>query len=216
MPSHRLWAFERGVFWALDLEERAPLATTHAPAASVTCEEARPEVEATLAQAMGPSEMGEIRRRFAAGSRCYVARDVGGAIAGYGWVSRGEERIGELERSFRLPPDAVYIWDCATLPPYRQRGVYTALLEAMVSALRSEGARRIWIGASRANRPSLRGFARAGFHPVASVTFVRALGLRRLWLRAEPDAPPALVAEAREALREGAASAEHARSARVR
>ncbi|HEX2349530.1 MAG TPA: GNAT family N-acetyltransferase [Ktedonobacterales bacterium] len=216
MPSHRLWAFERGVFWALDLEERAPPATTHVPAAPVTCEEARPDGEAALAQAMGLSEMGEIRRRFAAGSRCYVARDVSGAIAGYGWVSRGEERIGELERSFRLPPDEAYIWDCATLPPYRQRGVYTALLEAMVSALWGEGVRRIWIGSSRDNRPSLRGFARAGFQPVARVTFVRALGLRRLWLTAEPDTSPALVAETRDALREGAASAEHATSARVR
>lgn len=215
MPSHRLWAFERGVFWALDsvsVEERAPAKL----AASVTCEEARPEAAATLAQAMGLAESGEIRRRFAAGSRCFVARDVGGAIASYGWVSRGEERIGELERSFRLPPDEAYIWDCATLPPFRQRGVYTALLVAMVSALWGEDVRRIWIGASRDNRPSLRGFARAGFQPVASVTFVRALGLRRLWLRAEPGASPALVVEAREALREGAASAEHATSARVR
>jgi ribosomal protein S18 acetylase RimI-like enzyme len=214
MPSHRLWAFERGVFWALDLEEWPPI-TTQTPAVSVTCEEARPDGEAALAQAMGLSEMGEIQRRFAAGSRCYVARDVGGAIAGYGWVSRGEERIGELERTLRMAPDAVYIWDCATLPPYRRSGVYTALLVAMARALRGEGVRRIWIGASRDNRPSLRGFARAGFQPVARVAFVRALGLRRLWLMAEPDAPPALVAEAREALREGAASAEHATSARV-
>jgi len=56
MPSHRLWAFERGVFWALDLEERAPPATTHVPAAPVTCEEARPDGEAALAQAMEKKE----------------------------------------------------------------------------------------------------------------------------------------------------------------
>lgn len=208
MPSHRLWAFERGVLWALDLEdmeERAPAmpASPHASAAPLICQEARPgtdEAEERLARAMGLAEASEIRRRFAAGSRCFVARVGDGDIAGYGWVSRGEERIGELERTLRMRPEEAYIWDCATLPPYRRRGVYTALLLAMADALRGAGVRRVWIGAARGNRPSLGGFARAGFQPVASVTFLRALGLRRFWLRAEASAQPALVAEARRAL----------------
>lgn len=222
MPSHRLWAFERGVLWTLDLgdrAERAPVmpASPRASAAPLNCQEARPgtdEAEAALAQAMGLAESGEIRRRFAAGSRCFVARGDDGRVAGYGWVSRGEERIGELERTLRMAPDEAYIWDCATLPPYRHRGVYTALLLAMAEALRSEGARRLWIGAARGNRPSLRGFARAGFQPVASVAFLRALGLRRFSLRAEPDAPSALVAEARRALLGEPAGAERVTPAR--
>lgn len=208
MPSHRLWAFERGVLWALnleDLEERAPATPTppHASAAPMICEETHLEADeaaALLAQAMGLAGSSEIRRRLAAGNRCFVARGDGGVVAGYGWVSRGEERIGELERTLHMAPGEAYIWDCATLPPYRRRGVYTTLLLAMVEALRGEGARRLWIGAARGNRPSLRGFARAGFEPVARVAFLRALGLRRFWLRAEPGAPPTLVAEARRAL----------------
>jgi GNAT superfamily N-acetyltransferase len=219
MPSHRLWAFERGVLWALDLEERAPAmpASPYASAAPVICAEARPgadEAEAALARAMGLAEAGEIRRRFAAGSRCFVARGSDGHIAGYGWVSRGEERIGELERTLRMRPDEAYIWDCATLAPYRRRGVYTALLLAMADALGGAGVRRLWIGAARGNRPSLGGFARAGFQPVASVTFLRALGLRRFWVRAAPNAPAALVVEARRALLGEPVGAQRVASAR--
>ena len=210
MLSHRLWTFERGVLWALEADNAAPAAT---PRAEVTFAEAtaeRASIEAALAQAMELAEPDEIRRRFEAGSRCFVAlvageigSEIGSEIAGYGWVSRGVERIGELERWFRMQPDEAYIWDCATLPPYRRRGVYAALLGHMASLMREDGVRRVWIGAARDNHPSLRGFARAGFQPVASVAYTRALWLRYFWLTPEPDAPPGLVAAARWALASG-------------
>lgn len=215
MLSRRLWAFERGVLWTLEIGGDPPAA---APRAEVTFGEAtaeRASIEAALAQAMELAEPDEIRRRLAAGSRCFVALvageiggEIGGEIAGYGWVSRGVERIGELERWFRMQPDEVYIWDCATLPPYRRRGVYAALLVHMVSMMRADGVRRVWIGAARDNHASLRGFARAGFRPVASVAYARALWLRYFWLTPEPDAPPDLVAAARWSLASGSSGAD--------
>lgn len=207
MTSRRLWTVERGALWALEFDDTLPAA---APRAAITCAEAPLALangEAALAQAMAMTGPAEIRRRLAAGSRCFVALSGGelsgeraGEIAGYGWVSRGAERIGELERWLRMQPDEAYIWDCATMPPYRRRGVYAALLRHMVSVLRADGVRRVWIGAARDNHPSLRGFARAGFHPVAGVVYRRALGLRSFRLIAERDASPALVAAARRAL----------------
>ncbi|MGZ3602009.1 MAG: N-acetyltransferase family protein [Ktedonobacterales bacterium] len=196
MPFRRLWAYEHGTLWTMVLDGAAP-APVAAP--SVTFGEAMPEAAESLALAMGPDELPEVRRRFAGGRRCFVAR-VEGDIAAYGWVSQGVEQIGELERSLHMRPDEAYLWDCATLPAYRRKGLYTALLEHIAATLRSEGMRRLWIGTSLQNRPSLQGMAAAGFRPVITVRFVRILTLSHLWVSGEATAPPAHVADAQQAL----------------
>lgn len=199
MSSHRLWAFEAGALWAMDPRDSPP---TRLPApgrvSSARVSEASRDDGKALAWMMGATR-DEVERRFAAGSRCFVAR-IEDALAGYGWVSHGAERIGELERSLRMKPGEAYIWDCATLPPYRHQGVYTALLLAMTATLRGEGGGRIWIGAALANRPSLRGFARVGFRPALTIYYLRLLQATYTWMTRAQGAPPALYADARWAL----------------
>jgi ribosomal protein S18 acetylase RimI-like enzyme len=134
--------------------------------------------------------------RFTGGRRCYAAWD-GDRIAAYGWASRGSECVGELERAFHMAPDEAYIWDCVTLPEYRGRGLYSALLAYMFSELRDAGVRRIWIGASLDNQPSIKGFMNAGFRPAIKLVYGRLLALRCAWVIAYPDAPGPLVAAAR-------------------
>lgn len=194
MPAQRLWAYERGELWALgfDRDIPAPVAL-----AGVAFGEAALADGARVAAAMGAPA--EAQARFAIGSRCFIAQ-IAGEIACYGWVSQGCERIGELERELRMLPGEAYIWDCATLEPFRRRGLYSALLRFMVATLRAEGANRLWIGASTHNEPSLRAFASAGFQPAVQVTFARLLSLRHFWVNGVAGAPPALVAYARQAL----------------
>lgn len=197
MPSQPLWAYERGALWAMDLD-----AATQAPArphAVATFSEAAPAAAGTLAAAMGLAEPREAQRRFTRGSRCFVAW-IEGAIAGYGWVSQGEEEIGELERVLRMRPGEAYIWDCATLEPFRRRGIYSALLGHIVATLRREGLQRLWIGASLGNQPSLKGFANAGFQPAITILYIRLLRVSHSWLIGAASAPPALIADARWAL----------------
>ena len=196
MPAQRLWAYERGALWVMTLDHDIPPPVT---LAGVAFGEAAPADAAEVAAAMGLSAPAEALERFGAGSRCFTAR-VAGEIACYGWVSWGSERIGELERVLRMRPDEAYIWDCATLEPYRRRGIYGALLRFMVATLRAEGANRLWIGASTRNEPSLRAFASAGFRPAVGVTFARLLSLRHLWVSGAAGAAPTLVAYARRAL----------------
>lgn len=196
MLSRRLWAYEHGTLWAMDLDGRAPAPVT---ALAAKFSEMSPEAAATIAEAMGPEELSEVSRRFAAGSRCFVAR-LEGAIVAYGWVSQGMERIGELERSLHMRPDEAYIWDCVTLPPFRRQGLYTALLGYIVAVLREEGMRRLWIGTSLQNRPSLQGMATAGFQPVIKVMYIRLLRVSHAWVIGEAHAPPAQVAAAQQAL----------------
>jgi GNAT superfamily N-acetyltransferase len=131
-----------------------------------------------------------------------VAR-VAAEIAAYGWVSEVVESIGELERPFHIRKGEAYIWDCATLPRYRRQGLYTALLHATVSTLWREGARRLWIGASLGNHPSLRGMASAGFQPVIKMTYVRLFRFKHVWVSNYPSASPMVAVEARRGLLTG-------------
>lgn len=198
MLSRRLWAYEHGTLWAMDLDNHGD-APARRTAQAVLFSEAPPETAGSIAAAMGLEEPSEVRRRFAAGSRCFVAR-VEGDIVAYGWVSQGMEQIGELERSLHMRPDEAYIWNCATLPAFRRQGLYTALLGYIVAVLREEGMRRLWIGTSLQNQPSLQGMAAAGFQPVIKVMYIRLLRVSHAWVMGEASAPPAQVAAAQRAL----------------
>lgn len=201
MPFPRPWASERGTLWALDLDALGPAGPPTPPTQpGITFGELTPDDVVPLAQAMGASDPQVVRERLAAGRRCFAA-SVAGEIAAYGWVSLGSERIGELERTMRMRPGEAYIWECATLPAWRERGLYTGLLRHIVATLRGEGLRRLWIGASLDNTPSIRGFRAAGFRPAVRLVYLRVLGLRYNRLVADTTAPAALVADAREVLR---------------
>jgi len=190
-------AYERGALWAMDL--MGHVATPVVPQVAAIFGEVRHDAAEQLATAMGLSDAEAVRWRFAAGRRCFVAW-VDGAIAAYGWVSQGMEYIGELERPLRLRAGEAYIWDCATLPPYRRQGLYRALLGHIAIRLRGEGMQRLWIGASLGNQPSIRGFRAAGFMPVVRVISVRLGSLCCLWLAGYSATPDSLIADARRAL----------------
>ncbi len=156
----------------------------------------REDVE-TIAHAMGLPDPAHVLHRLASGKKCYAAR-MDGEIAVYGWVSRSVECVGEIEHEIRLQPEEAYIWDCATLPRYRRNGYYTALLSFITARLQKEGTKRVWIGSSLDNYPSLRGFARAGFRPVITLYFARLFNLSVLWVTGDPSAPGYLVESARQ------------------
>jgi GNAT superfamily N-acetyltransferase len=193
----RGWAFERGTLWVHDTAGAPPAPV--AARVAVDFGEVQRDASAALAAAMGTPDVEAIRRRFSGERRCFVAW-VDGAIGAYGWASRGSEWVGELERAFRLQGDEAYIWDCVTLPGYRGRRLYSALLAFMLGQLRRAGVRRTWIGASLDNRPSIKGFANAGFQPVIKLTYMRLLGLRCGWLTGHRGADGQLVAAARRVL----------------
>ena len=199
LSYHHPWAFERGTLWARECDGNGDGAVLVAPKIRATLGEVYSEAADELATAMGFADSAQALRRFGGGRRCFVAR-VDGSIATYGWVSRGVERIGELERTLRMAPAEAYIWDCATLPHYRGQRLYCALLSHIAATLCHDGAQRLWIGAALSNAPSIRGFAAAGFQPVLRLTYLRLLGVRHLQIVGAPTAPPELVVRARASL----------------
>lgn len=195
--SRRAWAFERGTLWVAELD--GEIASPVLPNLEAGFGEVRRESAELLAAAMGLPNPEPVVQRFAAGRRCFAAW-VADRIAAYGWVSQGVECIGELERKIHMSPGEAYIWDCVTLQPYRRRRLYSALLSHVLVALRREGVQRAWIGSSLDNRPSIRGFANAGFQPVITLLYARLFNLRCVWMIGHRAAPGPLVAAARRAL----------------
>jgi GNAT superfamily N-acetyltransferase len=111
----------------------------------------------------------EVRRRLRAGHRPYLAYIEGTPVA-YGWVATRQAEIGELGLNFKLPGTHRYLWDFATLPAWRGRGIYPHLLQAILTAERGQ-ADHFWIIYAPENRPSGAGIHKAGLTPVAQLSF---------------------------------------------
>ena len=192
MGQHAWWTRELGTLWVYDCERTPPTLVTARSAARF--QEVDDELCEQLSAVMGFSHPRHVQERLQAGKRCFAAI-IDGAIVSYAWASRGCEHIGELERVLVLPEGEYYIWDCATVPAYRRRRLYAALLSHTLAKLREEGVRRVWIGASRANRPSIRGIALAGFSPAVSTFYARLWQIRYLRLALPASATPTLAAD---------------------
>jgi ribosomal protein S18 acetylase RimI-like enzyme len=182
-----------GTIWALDLDKPVlPLA----PRVAAVFHRLDSGSLPTLSAYLDGKAAQEFGHRLAAGKRAYTAR-VAGELAAYGWVSFNEEFVGELNLRLHLLPGEAYIWDCVTLPAYRRKGLYSALLSYIIAQLHQEGLRRVWIGADLDNLPSQRGIARAGFHHVADLLIERVRTMRLAWVQGRPGIPERLVIEAR-------------------
>lgn len=86
----------------------------------------------------------------------------------YGWSAVQRAEIGEIGCSFVVPDSDRYLWDFATLPAWRGRGLYPHLLQAILAA-ESVAAQRFWIAYLPQNNASERGIVKAGFRPVGAV-----------------------------------------------
>ena len=184
-----------GTIWAFDLDQPIPGIK---PIIDATFYRVESESITELTSVMGADASTEILKRFKSGRRCYVAHTED-KFAAYGWVSFNEEFIGELNLRLRLLPGEAYIWDCATLPAFRRKHLYSALLTYILKDLNTEGLHRVWIGADFDNIPSQKGIAGAGFTHVADLIVARVLALRQVWVHGQPGVPESLVTEARRA-----------------
>lgn len=192
--TRQQWAVEHGTLWALELG--AGLPPSCSARVETVFEEVRPDRVADLTTAMNLATPTLIRQRFQGKRRCFVLK-VADQIAAYGWVTHGVESVGELEREFNLRDDEAYIWDCVTLPAQRGQHCYSALLSHIIYQLQAEGTGCLWIGASRQNEPSVRGFVNAGFQHVIDLTYRRLSYLTILWFHhASSTVPPHLLTTA--------------------
>ena len=183
-----------GTIWMLNLDEPVVVVKPN-----VQAEFYRIELESVLAlnSVIDSKALAEsATKRLQSGRQCYAAL-VDGKLAAYGWVSLEAEDIGELNLRVKLLAGEAYIWDCATLPAYREKHLYSALLAYILGELRSEQLCRVWIGADLENVASQRGMARAGFHHIADLVIEPDLAIRQVSVLGLPETPESIVAEAR-------------------
>jgi GNAT superfamily N-acetyltransferase len=112
-------------------------------------------------------EVGEVLSRIGGLHRAYVA-NLGEEAVGYGWSATVRASIGALGLTIALPPANRWLWDFATLPAWRGRGVYPRLLQATVAreAVGDGAVERFWIGHDAPNTASAHGIIKAGFRAV--------------------------------------------------
>ncbi|NTU81072.1 MAG: GNAT family N-acetyltransferase, partial [Chloroflexales bacterium] len=101
-----------------------------------------------------------VTARLQSGHLAYLAWLEDATVA-YGWVATQRHGIEELDISYELPARCRALWDFRTLTPWRGRGVYPHLLQAI---LRSEAPAADWfeIGHVAGNTASQRGIIAAG------------------------------------------------------
>jgi len=195
-----------GTLWVMHLDW--PMPDRVVPLVPTTFIGVGSEATCMLARAMSLESSSEVQRRFATHRRCYAAM-VEGNLAAYGWVTFDEECIGEMGVHIHLVPGEAYIWDCATAPLYRRRGLYTALLAHIVGELRGEGLCRVWIGADGDNLPSQKGIARVGFQPAVDLIAARPAADCPIRMYGRHGIPKQIVSDARGALSGIRLSAQH-------
>lgn len=120
---------------------------------------------------------GDVARRLAVGREAFVGEVetfVGKLIVTYGWVALTAEPLGDTGFSFEPPPGDAYLYDFATIPEYRGRGFYPALLRYILGELAGRGIGRAWITTAPGNHTSVRSIKRAGFALVADTDYIPA------------------------------------------
>lgn len=113
----------------------------------------------------------ELQARLQAGHRPYLGYLAGVPVA-YGWVATRHAASGELGLDFNLPAHHRYLWDFATLPAWRGRGIYPHLLQAILRCEMSQAA-YFWIIYAPENRASGSGIRKAGFSTVGLLSIHR-------------------------------------------
>lgn len=182
-----------GTIWMLNLDE--PVVVVKPKVQAEFCRVDLESVQA-LNSVIDSKALAEFVKRLRSGRQCYAAY-VDGQLAAYGWVSLETEEIGELNLRVGLLAGEAYVWDCATLPAYREKHLYSALLAYILGELRSQELCRVWIGADLDNVASQKGMARAGFQYVADLVMERVLAVRQVSVTGEPGIPESIVDEAR-------------------
>jgi GNAT superfamily N-acetyltransferase len=129
-----------------------------------------PTTDAALIAGLAQLSQAEVTERMRQANQAYVAY-METEPAAYGWSAAQTGAIYELGFNFKIPSGNRYLWDFATLPAWRGRGIYPRLLQAILA---SEGsaADRFWIGHTGENEASQRGIIKAGFQLVEALVIV--------------------------------------------
>ncbi len=106
---------------------------------------------------------------------------VDGRLAGWGWSYRpqGPELIDVTQTKLEFAPNSVSLYDFYTIPEFRGRRLYQALLTEIMRTRFAEGAERAYIMVQDTNVASRKAIERVGFRLAMVDDIVRLLRWRK-------------------------------------
>ncbi len=124
------------------------------------------EVAARLAALRG-HDPDEYRTRLRSGHWVIYAIGGDGDLQSWGWVTVPAEGPRDLPWEFgvhlRIRPGSGYLWDYITMPAYRGRGLYKALVSQSAEQCFLRGAKRVCAYIELSNTAPRRGIVGAGY-----------------------------------------------------
>jgi GNAT superfamily N-acetyltransferase len=126
--------------------------------------------------------------RLHAGNLCFVAH-VEGRVVAFAWVAHQALWIDEIELTYPVQRGELFIYDCFVDSAQRGRGIYPALISAVLQ--QAEGRHLALIAAMSSNPASMRGIEKTPFREHSRLRYLRCLGRRRWWSLAPRDVAPA-------------------------
>jgi hypothetical protein len=109
----------------------------------------------------------ESTRRLREGHRAYLAK-VGEKPVAFGWSAINRSAFGSPSVIFHVSPRNRYLYHFVTLLPWRGKGLYPSLLQAIITKEAAEND-RFWIIHQYSNLASQRGITKAGFQLACDV-----------------------------------------------
>jgi ribosomal protein S18 acetylase RimI-like enzyme len=128
------------------------------------------QIAKSFMQAAADDDDGGVPGRLANGDELFGWRSAEGAIACFSWLRYRHRAVGPV--ALKDHPGRIFLYNAHTLPPFRGRGLFSALLLLMRSTLTQEGHREFIGDVDRRNTASRHSLDRAGFQVVGSITFV--------------------------------------------
>lgn len=128
---------------------------------------ASPTIDAALLAQLSQLAPPVVAARLQAGHLAYLAWLEDAPVA-YGWVATRRHGIEELGLDYELPARRRALWDFGTLAPWRGRGVYPRLLQAILG---DEAPHADWFEICHVagNTASERGILAAGFRLIGQL-----------------------------------------------
>lgn len=115
-----------------------------------------------------------VKWRLSQGGLCWMARAEEETIS-YVWASSKQERVEELFNTIELKEGEVYLYDAFTMPEWRGKALYPAILSRQLQHFKQQGFRRALIFTVEENIASRRGITRAGFYHFQTIGVIKIL-----------------------------------------
>jgi GNAT superfamily N-acetyltransferase len=143
----------------------------------------------TLHRALGRAVTeARLQLRFARGLRFYALEEEGRTLATTWAVVEGERFVDEIALGFPVSNDVLWWRDIFVAAEARGRGVFSALLDAVL-AKEFRGKREMWSAVYVRNHPSMRAHQKRGFAVVCEydvLHLMRVVTIRLRWPRTQP------------------------------